>query len=71
MEVRWCYRDLAAVTQVHVTTERTWELPIPLLLSSPQLEMTSQKVPGFVPIDQSKQFLCYQIMIQFQQVYVL
>ena len=60
------YRDLATVTQVHVTTERTWELPIPLLLSSPHLETARQRLLGFVLIDQSKQFLCYQCMIRLQ-----
>lgn len=54
------------MTQIHITTKRTWELPIPLPLFNPQLEMANQKLLGFVLIDQSKQFLCYQTMTQFQ-----
>lgn len=36
------YRDLATVTQVHIAPERTWELPIPLLPSSPQMETATR-----------------------------
>lgn len=56
MVIRWVYKDLATVTLVHTTTERTRELPIPLQPFSLQLEM--DKTKG-VLIDQSKQFLYY------------
>lgn len=41
--IRWLYKDLAAVTHAHTTTEKTRELPIALPPSSPQLEMDKTK----------------------------